>query len=348
MSDAQERGRHRPRPASAPLTLALLAALLLPVITGAHELSPGYLELTPLSADTPDRVWDVLWKVPAKGTRRLALDVALPADCTGTEPARRYVGGGYVERWRTTCEAPLTGRAVRIAGLEVASNDVLVRIQRPDGSGQTERLTADRAAFTVTGRPSLARIAVTYTGLGIEHILLGVDHLLFVLGLLWIVRGPWMLIKTITAFTVAHSITLAAATFRWIGVAEAPVNAAIALSIVFVAVEAIKVRRGEGGLTARWPWVVAFGFGLLHGLGFAAALTALGLPAADVPSALLFFNLGVELGQIAFVLLALALAWSLRTLQARPAPALQVAGIYAVGAVAAFWLIDRTALMLGV
>jgi hypothetical protein len=326
----------------------LLLLLVLPTTAAAHELSPGYLELTELAADPADRVWDILWKVPAKGTRRLPLDVTLPADCTGSEPARRYVGGGYVERWRVSCDEALSGRAVHIAGLELASNDVLVRVQRADGAGQTERLTADRAGFTVTGRPSLPRIAATYTGLGIEHILLGVDHLLFVLGLLWIVRGAWMLVKTITAFTVAHSLSLAAATFGWIGVPEDAVNAAIALSIVFVAVEALKLRRGQGGITARWPWLVAFGFGLLHGLGFASALTALGLPPADVPAALLFFNVGVELGQLAFVLLALALAWSLRTLSARPVPAVQVAGIYAVGAVASFWLIQRMTILISV
>jgi hypothetical protein len=336
--------RHR-APACVLPALALLAVLLLPAVGSPHALSPGYLELTELAGAPPDRVWDVLWKVPARGTRRLPLDVALPADCTGTEPARHYVGGGWVERWRVTCETALSGREVRIAGLSVASNDVLARVQRPDGAGQTERLTADRTGFTVTGRPSLTTIAATYTGLGIEHILLGVDHLLFVLGLLWIVRGPWMLVKTITAFTVAHSITLAAATLGWIGVSESPVNAAIALSIVFVAVEAVKLRRGEGGLTARWPWLVAFGFGLLHGLGFASALTALGLPHADVPAALLFFNVGVEVGQLGFVLLALALAWSQRILGARPGPAAQLAGIYAVGAIAGFWLIERVVAM---
>ena len=171
--------------------------------------------------------------------------------------------------------------------------------------------------------------------------LLGVDHLLFVLGLIWIVRTRWMLIKTITSFTIAHSITLAAATLGIVGVPERAVNAAIALSIVFIGVEIVKLHRGQVGLTVRHPWVVAFAFGLLHGFGFATALTALGLPPGDLPLALLSFNVGVELGQVAFVLLVLALQWALRVLTLEPPAWSRNAPAYAIGGIAAFWFIGR-------
>lgn len=311
----------------------------------AHEVRPGFLELNEIDHGT----YDVLWKVPAKGDKRLALDVRLPEHCRNlNDPASRLVAAAYVERWRVTCDAELAGGRISVEGLSATRTDVLARVERVDGSSQTVRLTPDSVGFIVTGTPSATELARSYTSLGIEHILLGVDHLLFVLGLLWIVQGAWRLVKTITAFTVAHSITLAAATFGWIGVPEQPVNGAIALSIVFIAVEAIKVRRGEGGLTARYPWVVSFGFGLLHGLGFASALTGLGLPQAEIPLALLFFNIGVEIGQIAFVLLALALAWSFRILEAQWPRWSESMAVYAVGTVAAFWFIDRTLMMLAV
>jgi hydrogenase/urease accessory protein HupE len=192
------------------------------------------------------------------------------------------------------------------------------------------------------GSGSAADAARRYVALGIEHILVGIDHLLFVLGLLLIVSGPWMLIKTITAFTLAHSITLALATLGFVDLPSGPVEAAIALSIVFLGAEILRARQGRPGLTTRRPWVVAFAFGLLHGLGFAGALTAIGLPPGEIPLALLFFNVGVEIGQLMFVAAFLALACVLRQLQviwprwAEPLPA------YAIGTVAAFWFIERT------
>jgi hypothetical protein len=317
--------------------------------TAAHELRPGFLELREIGPG----VYDILWKVPARGDRRLALDVRLPERCDATDPVSRFTGAAYVERWRARCVGDaggplgLAGDPVWIEGLAATRTDVLARVERLDGGSQTVRLTPGTDRFEVSGSQSALGAAGTYTSLGIEHILLGVDHLLFVLGLLWIVRGPWPLVKTITAFTVGHSISLAAATLGWIGVPEPPVNAAIALSIMFVAVEAVKVRRGEGGLTARRPWLVAFGFGLLHGLGFASALIKLGLPAGEVPLALLFFNIGVEIGQIAFVLLVLAMAAALRVLAVAWPRLAETLLIYGVGGIAAFWLIDRTVLMLG-
>jgi hydrogenase/urease accessory protein HupE len=231
---------------------------------------------------------------------------------------------------------------------------IMLTARWADGSTARQFFAGTGAAIEVplaalhAGSGSLRNAALRYLGLGIEHILLGVDHLLFVLGLLLLVSGPWMLVKTITAFTVAHSITLALATLGFVAVPSPPVDAAIALSIVFLGAEILRARQGRPGLAARAPWVVAFVFGLLHGLGFAGALSQLGLPPGEIPQAMLFFNIGVEIGQLIFVAAFLALTWALRTLQVRwprwsePLPA------YAIGTVAAFRFVERTSAMLGI
>lgn len=190
-----------------------------------------------------------------------------------------------------------------------------------------------------------ASVATSYFGLGIEQFLFGADHLLFLLGLLFLVNGWRRLIVTIIAFTVAHSLTLAAATFGWVHVPQAPVEAAIALSIVFVAVEIVHGRQGRPGLAERQPWIVAFGFGLLHGLGFAGVLSELGLPETAIPLALLFFNLGVETGQIAFVLTILIVMRASRSLGSRWPRWCETIPVYALGTIAMYWTIDRTMLM---
>ncbi|MAR90440.1 MAG: HupE/UreJ family protein [Pseudomonadota bacterium] len=224
----------------------------------------------------------------------------------------------------------------------------VVQIHRLNAKSLTYTLTGANPAVSITPSGVLPwqQIMASYVPLGFEHIMLGVDHLLFVLGLMWLVGNTWMLIKTITAFTVAHSITLAAVTLGWVGVPEQPVNAAIALSIAIVAVEVLKARRGEPSLSARMPWVIAFGFGLLHGFGFAGALTDIGLPPENLPAALLFFNVGVELGQIGFVLAVLALLWSHRALQAQFPRWSETAAIYAVGTVGSFWFLSRLDLLM--
>lgn len=201
-------------------------------------------------------------------------------------------------------------------------------------------------AELAAGSGSWSRAAGRYLGLGVEHILLGFDHLLFVLGLLLLVRGNWPLIKTITAFTVAHSITLGLATLGFVHVPSRPVEAAIALSIVLLAVEIQHARQGRFGLTYRYPWIVAFGFGLLHGLGFAGALAEVGLPPAEIPVALLFFNVGVEIGQLVFIGAVLVLRWGIdRTGVAMPRVA-QVAPVYLIGTLATYWLMQRVGSML--
>ena len=235
------------------------------------------------------------------------------------------------------------------------STDVLVRIESFDGATQTERLSPTKTAFVVQPAPGAGEVAATYLRLGIEHILFGFDHLLFVLALVILVRDWRRVALTVTAFTVAHSVTLAAATLDLVNVPGPPVEAAIALSIVLVAVEIVNARRGARSLTGRWPWLVAFCFGLLHGFGFAGALAEVGLPHHAIPVALLFFNLGVEIGQLVFVTAVLAAgALFRRAMALRREPALvqrtvdrlDVAAAYAVGAVASCWLIERTSAFL--
>jgi hypothetical protein len=335
--------------------LLLLAAVLLSGLFGAaqaHEVRPGYLELRQIDAET----WDLLWKVPANGDRRLALYVQLPENCHNGESGTRFVNGAYIERWRTRCSAGLTGREIEIDGLPATRTDVLARLSRNDGTAQTVRLTPSAPAFTVSAEVSTGQVVRTYLALGVEHILLGVDHLLFVLALLFLV-GSWRrLIGTVTAFTLAHSLTLAAATLGWIRVQPAPVEAVIALSIVFVAAEILHVRQGRAGLAARLPWVVAFVFGLLHGLGFASALRDIGLPQHAIPLALAFFNVGVELGQLLFIGAVFAVLWLLGLLVKsttgsrnpwQQAERLSVPAAYLVGTVAMFWVFDRTYNFLG-
>lgn len=219
----------------------------------------------------------------------------------------------------------------------------VVQIHPMKGESRAYTLTGANPKMTLTasGKMPIKQVMSSYIPLGFEHIMLGIDHLLFVLGLMLIVSGNWMLIKTISAFTIAHSITLAAVTLGWIGISEASVNAAIALSIVIMAVEVIRYKHGEHCLSAKYPWAIAFGFGLLHGFGFAGALTDIGLPPENLPAALLFFNIGVEIGQICFVFIVLALTYSHRQLSAELPKWAEKVGIYAMGSIASFWFIAR-------
>src|SRR6476620_1255788 len=266
---------------------------------GADEFRPGYLELRQQDAET----YDVFWKVPARGDNlRLGIYVVFPRDSVNlSEPRSTFHAGAYSERWRLRRKGGLVGQKVRIEGLPSGVTDVLVRVDRLDGTSQVTRLLPSNPSFVVETSAGPGEVARTYLLLGVQHILLGIDHLLFVLALLVVVKGVGRVITTVTAFTIAHSITLAAATLGLVRVPGPPVEAAIALSIVFVALEIIHSRQGSAGLTERFPWVVAFTFGLLHGFGFAGALSEVGLPQTAIPVALLFFNIGVELGQLLFV-----------------------------------------------
>ena len=294
------------------------------------------------------------------------------------------VNNAFTERWTVKREGGLTGGTIHIAGLTATMTDVLVRLERLDGTTQVTRLTPSAPSFVVEAAPRAMQVAATYLKLGVEHILLGIDHLLFVLALLILVKGTRRLIATVTAFTVAHSLTLAGATLGFVNVPGKPVEAIIALSIVFVASEIVRGHQsrafslsprgtseegagersnpnllspalsssagGEGvnpSLTARWPWVVAFSFGLLHGFGFAGALSEVGLPQSAIPVALLFFNVGVELGQLLFiasifVIIALTRRVTRRVGVSQPAWAWRIPP-YAIGSVAMFWVIQRLA-----
>ncbi|RKZ15928.1 HupE/UreJ family protein [bacterium] len=322
----------------------LFVACLAMSPANAHELQPGYLELSLES----DETYLVMWKVPAARGKPMAISPVLPDNCTPQLPlVPAWDGRAYVARWRIECPGGLEGGRISIAGLEATATDVLVRFDFADGRNQARRLTPDEASFVVPVEPSQWEVIRTYLLLGQEHILSGFDHLLFVLALLILVEGRRRLVTTVTSFTVAHSLTLAAATLGLVDVAAAPLEAIIALSIVFVAVEIHQRRQGKSGLTARYPWVIAFTFGLLHGFGFAGALSELGLPRESIPLALLFFNVGVEIGQLMFIAAAIAviglatllgrrMAWKLPVWSLRLPP-------YAIGSTAAYWVIQRVA-----
>ena len=305
----------------------------------AHEIRPAYLELHETAAET----YDVLWKVPGLGENmRLGLYVELPTACSNvTEPQAVMINNAFAQRWRVKCAGGLAGGTINIAGLQSTMTDVLVRLERLDGSLQVTRLMPSTPSFVVEAVPSALAVASTYTVLGIEHILSGIDHLLFVLALLIITDSGWRLVKTVTAFTLSHSITLSLATLGYVHIPQAPVEAVIALSIVFVASEIVHARAGRPGLTQRAPWVVAFIFGLAHGLGFAGGLSDAGLPAAHIPTALLFFSLGVETGHLLFIGVVLSLiALSRRIRLAVPRWA-ELVPPYAIGTMAMFWVIQR-------
>jgi hydrogenase/urease accessory protein HupE len=315
----------------------------------SDELRPGYLELR----QTDPGSYSLLFKIPARGEDlRLAVYVKLPEGTQDVGAPRIAFGdGAYVERRTIRRDGGLTGHAISIEGLSATSTDVLVRIETLAGAIQTERLSPTRTAFVVQAAPGAAEVATTYLRLGVEHILFGFDHLLFVLALVILVRDWRRVAVTVTAFTIAHSITLAAATLGVVNVPGPPVEASIALSIMLVAVEIVNARHGKPSLTARLPWLVAFSFGLLHGFGFAGALAEVGLPQHAIPVALLFFNVGVEIGQLVFVAAVLSLIWALRhvasrrwdaTLVRRAVDRLDVTVAYGIGVVAAYWLIERT------
>jgi len=328
-------------------TILLLSALLLGTGFGAvahgHALEPGYLEVRQIDA----RLYAVVWKKPSANGAPMAITVQLPQQCDPrTEGQLVLDGGAYYARWTTTCEGGLEGGTLQIAGLERTSTDVLVRFDFADGVTGTHRLTPTDTSFVVPEQPDRLEVVRTYFAFGVEHILGGIDHLLFVLALLLLVKGSRRIVITVTAFTLAHSITLAGATLGWIHMPGAPIEAAIALSIAFVAAEILHSRQGRPGLTERYPWIVAFTFGLLHGFGFAGALAEVGLPQAEIPVALLFFNVGVEVGQLLFVAAVFAAFWLIRRLTQRiTVPQVTWASAvpaYAIGSLAVFWVFQRT------
>ncbi len=319
------------------LLLVLLALLLGIAEARADELRPGYLELTQRDAQH----WSLAYKAPVLGGLATRARPVLPRFCTLAQGPVRLEGAAIVALGELTCTRPLSGAEVGLAGMERGFTDALVRIKPLGAPVQAERLTPDRPVVSVAAPQQARSVGWTYLLIGIEHILTGYDHLLFVIALVLLLGQWWNVAKAATAFTLAHSLTLAGTTLGLFGLPQAPVEALIALSIMFLAVEIIKSDPSAPRLSERIPWAVAFLFGLLHGFGFAGALREIGLPAGEVPLALLTFNLGVEVGQLLIVALTLAVLALLRRL-ARPAlrPATMVA-TYMIGITASFWFIER-------
>jgi hydrogenase/urease accessory protein HupE len=328
------------------LWLAIIAASVPLGTVQAHALEPGYLEIEPLG----DSQWQITWRKPAVQGRPMAIDVELPEGCDPRRgPDPRFDGRAYVSGWIASCDPQIWNGAVFIDGLADTATDVLIRYTpTPDAPSQTLRLTPDATSAQLAEVPTGWGVLTSYFALGLEHILGGIDHLLFVFALLLLIPDTRRLIWAITAFTIAHSLTLAAAALELVYLPIPPVEAVIALSIVFLAGEILAQRKGRRSLIQTSPWVASFAFGLLHGLGFASALREIGLPHGEVPVALVSFNLGVEAGQLLFVAGVLVLAQSVRFF----APQLVnrrsgfgdaglVSAAYGIGAVAAFWTIER-------
>jgi hypothetical protein len=323
---------------------AALAAMFGATPALAHRLSPAYFGLT----ETAPNEFDVQWKVSISGGLAAVLEPRVPDGCSLIESVRTYVVDDVrLQHGALSCPDGLGGKEFTVNGLAQTQTDVLLRIDYLDGTASNQRLTPTVPTATIPERPSSLEVVRTYLVLGVEHILLGVDHLLFVLALLLIVQGIGRLVATVTAFTVAHSITLGAATLGFVHVPSAPVEAVIALSILFLASELARQRTtasaaATANLTQRFPWVMAFSFGLLHGFGFAGALSEVGMPQQAVPLALLFFNVGVELGQLLFIAAVFGFAWLVR-LSAVRVPAFWPRVVaYGVGSVSAFWVVERT------
>jgi hydrogenase/urease accessory protein HupE len=327
------------------LILAVLLALVAPSIALAHESQPGTLDLRQIGRDR----YEVVWRAPLYLGRPHPARLELPARWTTVVgPTVRDLPDSQAFRSIVTVgDEGVEGSVVRFPGLENTITDVFVRLTRLDGTTMTAIARPTSPSAQLRGERAWYAVAADYVGLGFHHILQGVDHLLFVLGLLLIVRDRTTLLKTVTAFTAAHSITLAIATLGWARAPLAPLNASIALSILFLGPEIVRARRGGSSLTIRFPWVVAFLFGLLHGFGFASGLSTTGMPRAELPPALLFFNVGVELGQLLFVFTALALAWSFRALEVLWPRWVEALPAYAVGGLGAYWTIQRTTILLG-
>ena len=318
--------------------LASLVAAFAPAPAAAHQAALSVMEVR----ETRAGVYALRWAnrpTTSNADVFLGLGPIWPPHC--------------VEDWpMLDCGAEGLSGEIGFEGLGVAQSAAMLNIRALDGTFRSVTLTPSsptaRLAPNFAGGLAGALDAfAAYVSLGVEHILIGVDHLLFVLGLVWIARGGWSLVRTITAFTVAHSITLVAVALGLIGAPEAFVNAMIALSIVFVGVEVLRAERGKTSLTLRKPWLVAFGFGLLHGFGFASALVEIGLPDGARVIALAAFNVGVEIGQLAFVALVFALGWAWREMRAPRPPRTAPLAAYAIGSLASLWFVERAAILLG-
>ncbi|HEY9091436.1 HupE/UreJ family protein [Parasphingorhabdus sp.] len=324
------------------LAILCFIGLLFPETARADELRPAYIELNQISQNE----WELLWKASANSLLGHQGEVIIPDICEpGGAADRRFVAGNVLTRQSLDCTGPLAGKSLGLKGLELSTTDALVRISPLGEDTQTLRLTPNAATTTIAQKDAIANVAWTYTVIGVEHIVFGFDHLLFVLALVLLLKGGWLVAKTVTAFTVAHSITLIGSTLGYLSLPSQPVEAIIALSIVFLAVEIVKAQRSDNPeilrLSERFPWIVAFLFGLLHGFGFAGALAEIGLPQDAIPMALLTFNLGVEIGQLIIVAVAFAMLALIRRFQQSWVQPTKAATSYAIGIIATYWFIER-------
>jgi len=327
------------------LAWVIAGLLLASTLVSAHEARPAYLEIK----ETAPGQYSILWRTPVMAGMRMPITLKLPDDVKELrEPSFQELADSLVERhWIDAGPGGLAGKRIDFVGLQATITDAVVHVEMLDGRKWTTIAHPSQPWVELAANQSTLGVMGTYIVQGIRHILFGADHMLFVLGLLLIVKDRWMLLKTVTAFTVAHSITLAIATLGYAEVPVVPLNAAIALSILFLGPEIVRSWRGETSFTIRHPWVVAFAFGLLHGFGFASALTSAGLPRHELPLALVSFNVGVELGQLSFIALILALERSFRILEVRwPRWAEAIPG-YTVGSLGAFWTVQRVLMLFG-
>ncbi len=307
----------------------------------AHELQPSSLEVRQLTAER----YEVIWRAPIYYKKPHPAKLQLPEQWqTVGEPTIKQLSDSALHRRVVSVpNGDIEGGVIRFIGLEATITDVFVRFIWLDGTQTRAIARPSQPWVEIVAQRSAWQVAGDYTVLGVDHILSGFDHLTFVLALLLIVSGARRLLITVTSFTLAHSITLAAATLGVMWVPGPPVEATIALSILFLASELVKVNRGLPSLTAQYPWIVAFVFGLLHGFGFAGALSNVGLPQNEVPVALLMFNVGVELGQLLFIAAVMVLFFIVRKVRSEwPAWARQLPA-YGIGSIAAFWFIERVA-----
>jgi hypothetical protein len=319
--------------------LVFIGVMLQSVSVLADEFSPALLEITEREGG-----WaDVTWKVPLRGNRALALKPVIPDffEALGAGSERRTPGAWMTFNSYNTGGHALTGAVLTIEGLASVPTDVLVRVELRDGTEHSAILRGSDNSYTIPEQLTRTELAVSYWKLGTVHILEGFDHLLFLLTLLLIVTGLWPLLKTITAFTLAHSLTLALSTLGMVNIPPAPTEAVISLSIMLLAVEVVRKSAGEMTLAERYPWLIAFTFGLVHGLGFAGALSQIGVPQNEVPLALLMFNVGVETGQVMFVLVVSLILVGLHKAHNMTALTMTRAAPYVIGSLAAFWTIQR-------
>lgn len=318
--------------------LLALCLALIGVSAQADELRPGYMAFTQQSATD----WSLSWKLPMRGGLTPQSNPILPDRCTKSGELSRLIANGAVEtRVAVRCSGNVAGGKIGMSAMAASQTDILVRVAPLDRPAQALRLTADQPTAIIAAKPDRWQVAKTYFMIGVEHILFGYDHLLFVVSLVLLLGSTWTIAKAVTAFTVAHSITLIGTTLGLFGLPQAPVEAVIALSIMFLAVEIVKKQPEQTRLSERLPWLVAFVFGLLHGFGFAGALREVGLPESDVPTALLTFNLGVEAGQLLIVFAAMGLLALLRRFAASAAAPVLKFATYAIGITASFWFIER-------